>query len=1005
MVTCGQGHPMGVGMRFCTVCGSPPLVCAQGHQMALAAGYCTSCGAPPAQTPPSPQPMLQVPPGARQPSVALAGAARRKVGPGMWLAVVAVAAVAAVAVTFVLTRRGNDGTLSTVAAATSVPSTIPGVVPTPTTSPLATTTSTTTTLPPPAALTASCDAGHLTVGYPGNWVADGCGAFAPQGSPESAPISLSTHTGASFPDVVVSVLGPNADAVAIDASGMVAMAALEGEGTDAVYRIVVASNPPISLEAVARRGTGPEVARSVAEAIVLSFQPVVDPAMVIDPLSVGLSTGRIEAPGFQRVNDATAAGDGMVAVGLDGSLAAVWLSPNSGRDWTRAPAQDVFRAASTAQMASIVEFDGRLVAVGNIDDGDGEDFAVWTSDLEGLSWTRMVPDPLGGNEGVGDLVVTPIGLIAVGYVETPVGDVDAVVWHSTDGNVWTASQLAAAGDQFMFSVAWVDGRLVGVGAHQAAADGGLNAPDGEEDAAVWSSFDGVQWQRELAPDLAGPEMERIWDVTAGGPGAVAVGRVKQPGQPADSAVWTWSVTAGWFRVPDPLGVLADPARHDVMDEVVVFDGVITASGRVEESDGSIDQVTWESWDGINWIAAVHEVAGDDFVSSMVMGPHGSMSVGRIATDTSDAAFWYPIYPIEGLAVGAVTTEDGLAGVTLGLPAYRLPDGTLASYLGDDGEYVEASTGYPMNVRKGPGVGTRPGPDGEEFYVYGWIWYEKWGRILPEPLADLLDDFYTEGVAWVGDRLDYLATLAAEFGGDMALLPWDASTANLMQSWTGDSYQSQPFSRLPDSGSIDVRRSRIPGVFDTNVVIDMASVTDFLAGPSVGLEGNEPNPTVEQALWVLRTPVRYAERYTDLQAAWLLHAFVGRPESPALEIALVSDVGVGMDSQAWVEGRLVRIGPQYFDLAFWLDFGFAGAFIHEMMHQVDSVDGTDGFFTCGSPEHNGHTGEPFKALHVFMWWVQQYEEGMAPWADYPAVVTGGVLGFMLTPTSVGLNYDC
>jgi hypothetical protein len=105
-------------------------------------------------------------------------------------------------------------------------------------------------------------------------------------------------------------------------------------------------------------------------------------------------------------------------------------------------------------------------------------------------------------------------------------DIDAAVWTSEDGIVWqrvpndqealsegTMSNITAGGPGLV-SVGWI------------GWVGGQNS-----DAAIWTSADGITWERIPHDEdlFGGVEM---WGVAAGGPGLVAVGS-----DGPDAAVW------------------------------------------------------------------------------------------------------------------------------------------------------------------------------------------------------------------------------------------------------------------------------------------------------------------------------------------------------------------------------------------------------------------------------------------------------------------------------------
>ena len=128
--------------------------------------------------------------------------------------------------------------------------------------------------------------------------------------------------------------------------------------------------------------------------------------------------------GGQGMLSVTAGGPGLVAVGSDGSAAAVWTSPD-GITWSRVPHDEsVF---SGAGISSVTVGGPGLVAVGS----DGVRAAVvWTS-VDGITWSRVpldeaVFESTWGREMVSMTVGGP-GLVAVGNEG---GDAAVWVWEA-----------------------------------------------------------------------------------------------------------------------------------------------------------------------------------------------------------------------------------------------------------------------------------------------------------------------------------------------------------------------------------------------------------------------------------------------------------------------------------------------------------------------------------------------------------------------------------------------
>ena len=150
-----------------------------------------------------------------------------------------------------------------------------------------------------------------------------------------------------------------------------------------------------------------------------------------------------------------------------------------------------------------------------------------------LTWSRVPhDDAVFGGEGRQEMVsVTAAGpgLVAVGSDWTGAGQ-DAAVWTSSDGITWSRiphdeAVFGGEGRQEMVSVAAAGPGLVAVGSDWTGAG---------QDAAVWTSPDGITWSRipHNVAVFGGTGSQSMSSVTAAGPGLVAVGSDR-----SDAAVW------------------------------------------------------------------------------------------------------------------------------------------------------------------------------------------------------------------------------------------------------------------------------------------------------------------------------------------------------------------------------------------------------------------------------------------------------------------------------------
>ncbi len=213
--------------------------------------------------------------------------------------------------------------------------------------------------------------------------------------------------------------------------------------------------------------------------------------------------------------------------------------------------------------------DGRVVAVGS--DwlrlpGDTEPSglgAAWVS-TDGVSWIRAAHDDAAfgdGSTGFGlnDVEAGGPGFVAVGFesvggVEPFLNEVlrtpseatlgpesgSAVIVTTEDGLVWSRvrnEQLPEAGENVaLAAVEAVDGKLVAVGWRREQP----RVLDGDINPVVWTSEDGSTWTEAADPEedvFSQPGGQLIADVTAGGPGLVAIGQ-DGDSRGFNTAVWT-----------------------------------------------------------------------------------------------------------------------------------------------------------------------------------------------------------------------------------------------------------------------------------------------------------------------------------------------------------------------------------------------------------------------------------------------------------------------------------
>jgi hypothetical protein len=250
----------------------------------------------------------------------------------------------------------------------------------------------------------------------------------------------------------------------------------------------------------------------------------------------------------------TAAGPGLVAVGAVEGDAAVWVSADGYR-WERVADDDgALNGGSSFDMWAVTEGGRGLVAVGTA----GGAAAAWTS-TDGLDWRRVAHDEaVFGGDGRQRMTTVVAG--GSGLVATGADDGAPAIWRSEDGEEW--ERVALDGTVFGGS----DVRL-----HGLASGGSGFVAVGRADgaAAAWVSGDGANWAR--ADDGALAEGGALHAVTVAAPGFVAVG-ADAAGHPA---VWQSADGSRWERVPYEPTVLDDePSDGQMLDVTAGGPGLV-----------------------------------------------------------------------------------------------------------------------------------------------------------------------------------------------------------------------------------------------------------------------------------------------------------------------------------------------------------------------------------------------------------------------------------------------
>lgn len=296
-----------------------------------------------------------------------------------------------------------------------------------------------------------------------------------------------------------------------------------------------------------------------------------------------------------------------IAFGQDARI----LASPDGRTWTVEPADAGLLEASANHLSLvswIAEGTSGFVAVGAtaFDDISSGDARAWTSP-DGIHW-RAAERSAGMTDADMEAVTAgPDGYVAVGSDGFPGGNTQlpgargAAAWVSTDGMHWTRAPA-----QPSFTGTIMTG-LTREGSGYVAWGETIPNDPAPALAPIWTSRDGLHWDRaEGAADAGGPgaSIARILSIPGG---LVAVGTRRL----ADAAggwlvpgAWT-STDGGRTWVPSPVdGDSTEAARSGGLWDVAADGSSLVAVGRLEAPDGqsgASSAAVWRSADrGRTW---------------------------------------------------------------------------------------------------------------------------------------------------------------------------------------------------------------------------------------------------------------------------------------------------------------------------------------------------------------------------------------------------------------------
>lgn len=359
--------------------------------------------------------------------------------------------------------------------------------------------------------------------------------------------------------------------------------------------------------------------------------------------------------GLDQMNDVTAGGPGVVAVGFssrNGEMnAAVWVSQDGIR-WERADGSPELGGTGAQAMNAIAAGPERMVAVGTEGTGSDTNAAVWISQ-DGLEWTRIPSTgAVFGDESQQAMYhVTAFGdgFIAVG-MERTAEEIRGAAWVSRNGISWQRVDHSEAVFGGANRYVTLD-HVIPVGESLLVA-GSVQLPDSEDiDTAIWFSHDGGATWTEItnsASALGDPGAPRyqIVSAIAQGPGGFIMAGTEQNifGTSAEEyingIIWRSTDGLNWERIFDHKPDFQQQTMLDVASGDLGF-----AAVGYEISGDATQAAAWFSVDGLNWEQVPHfeSVFGGNGVQRMnavaQAGP-GLVAVGYTTeNEEQDAAVW------------------------------------------------------------------------------------------------------------------------------------------------------------------------------------------------------------------------------------------------------------------------------------------------------------------------------------------------------------------------------
>ncbi len=304
----------------------------------------------------------------------------------------------------------------------------------------------------------------------------------------------------------------------------------------------------------------------------------------------------------------------------------------------------------------MVETSSGLVAVGFYPGEDHRQNGVILTSTDGTTWNRLAEDDPALN--LGPVLMYGVAEGGPGLVVAGIGCEDdaepcvpyPTVWTSSDGVDWDRSPAGA--DVFGELGVLLD--IVNT-EHGLVAAGGSYFAEGETELIqpwVWLSPDGIEWEQVWegeAYDYSAATGITCFEALAEGADGrvVGVGTVNDQGDLV-GAIWTSTDGRNWQRVDRDSEAFAPTTDSDIsMLDVAAGPGGFVAVG----SDGGTEVAIWHSPDGLSWARV--DTAGQPFEYIGTLSAVDAIGTGWIAAGPDGFA------DMTGGTVTLWTSPDGL----------------------------------------------------------------------------------------------------------------------------------------------------------------------------------------------------------------------------------------------------------------------------------------------------------------------------------------------------------